>query len=114
MASHTLGGILLGTPDADRLREWYIKALNPRVEGPVLFFGDVVLVCDQRDDVGEKNPEPGRQILCFGVEDAMATAEHLNELGVTWLTEVADREQAWIGTLIDPDGNYVQIVQHKH
>jgi hypothetical protein len=34
-------------------------------------------------------------------------------LGVTWLTELEYRrpEEAWFGTVINPDGNYVQIIE---
>jgi catechol 2,3-dioxygenase-like lactoylglutathione lyase family enzyme len=114
MAAPTFGAIMLGTTDADRLRQWYVDVLSPRVDHGILFFGEIVMVCDQRDDVADKNPEPQRQILNFRVDDAIALARDLDKLGVTWLAEVTEREHAWIGTLIDPDDNYVQIVQEKH
>ncbi|MER7211548.1 VOC family protein [Streptosporangium sp. NPDC000239] len=113
MSAQSFAGILLGTADAERLREWYVQAFNPRTEGPALFFGDVALFCDQREDVAEKNSEPGRHILNFNVENAVETAERLNGLGVTWLSELSENDHGWIGTLVDPDGNYVQIMQQK-
>lgn len=121
MATPTLGSILLGTTNPHRLRDWYAATLASDGEGftevsPTMFacnFGDVGLLIDGRDDVADKNPEPGRVILNFHVEDARATAAHLNDVGVTWLVELEEREGGLFGTLIDPDGNYVQIIELK-
>jgi predicted enzyme related to lactoylglutathione lyase len=119
MAAPPLGSILLGTTNPRRLRDWYATALGP--EGgaftevtPTMFaanFGDVALLIDGRDDVTDKNPEPGRVILNFHVDDALATAARLNDQGVTWLVELEARDGGLFGTLVDPDGNYVQIIE---
>jgi len=74
-------------------------------------FGETALLIDGRSDVAGKNPEPGRVVLNFHVDDARAVAEHLNSLGVTWLVELEEREGGLFGTLVDPDGNYVQIIE---
>lgn len=107
-----LGSILLGSADPDRLRAWYRAALSP-AEGPGGFFdfGGVGVLIDGRADVSTSNPEPGRVILNFHVADARATAEHLDRLGVTWLCRVERRQDGMFGTLVDPDGNYVQIIE---
>ncbi|MGH8985913.1 MAG: VOC family protein [Acidimicrobiia bacterium] len=112
MTTPTLGSILLGSANPDRLRAWYHAALapDPTDHGFVEFGGFPVLI-DGRSDVAATNGDPARVILNFHVDDAHATAAHLNELGVTWLTEVEERPGGWFGTLIDPDGNYVQIIQ---
>jgi predicted enzyme related to lactoylglutathione lyase len=77
----------------------------------ILRYGGVHLLIDSRADVGEKNPEPGRVILNFDVADARSVAARMNELGTTWLAEVEDRDGSLFATAIDPDGNYVQIIQ---
>jgi len=107
-----LGSILLGSTDPGRLRAWYRAALNP-VEVPdgFLDFGGVRVLIDERSDVGTANPEPGRVILNFHVADARATARHLDALGVTWLSPIERRGDNIFGTMIDPDGNYVQIIE---
>jgi Glyoxalase-like domain len=107
-----LGSILLGSADPGRLRAWYRAALSP-AENPDGFFdfGGMLVLIDQRSDVGIANPEPGRVILNFHVADARATAQHLDTLGVTWLSPVEQRGDNMFGTLIDPDGNYIQIIQ---
>lgn len=110
------GSILLGSTDPDRLRAWYRVALSPaevsaEVPDGFLDFGGVLVLIDQRADVSTSNPEPGRVILNFHVADARATAEHLDRLGVTWLSPIEQRQDGIFGTLIDPDGNYVQIIE---
>jgi predicted enzyme related to lactoylglutathione lyase len=121
MATPNLGSILLGTADPVRLRDWYAAALAPEhtAEGftevsPTMFactFGGTALLIDGRTDVADENPEPGRAILNFHVDDARATTAHLNALGVSWLVELQEREGGLFGTLVDPDGNYIQIIQ---
>ncbi len=121
MPTPTLGSILLGTADPHRLRDWYATALAAGDDGegftevtPTMFaatFGDTSLLIDGRSDVADKNREPGRVILNFHVQDARATADRLNAVGVTWLVGLEQREGGLFGTLVDPDGNYVQIIQ---
>lgn len=112
MATPSLGSILLGTSNPERLRDWYDKAFAPEHdEYGWLKFGDIGVLIDGRDDVSDKNPEPGRVILNFHVTDARAVAARLDALGVTWLVELEEREHGLFGTLVDPDGNYVQIIE---
>jgi hypothetical protein len=123
MATPALGSILLGTTNPHRLRDWYAAALAPGDGGeaftevtPTMFagtFGDTSVLIDGRNDVADRNPDPGRVILNFHVDDARATADHLNALGVTWLVELEERGGGLFGTLVDPDGNYVQIIELK-
>jgi predicted enzyme related to lactoylglutathione lyase len=119
MAAPPLGSILLGTSNPRRLRDWYAAAFGPDGGAftevtPTMFaanFGNVGLLIDGRDDVTDTNPEPGRVILNFHVDDARATADRMKEQGVTWLVELEDRDGGLFGTLVDPDGNYVQIIE---
>jgi Glyoxalase-like domain len=107
-----LGSILLGSTDPDKLRAWYRVALGPaEVPDGFLDFGGVRVLIDKRSDISTSNPEPGRVILNFHVADAEATARHLDRLGVTWLSRIERRRDGMFGTLIDPDGNYVQIIE---
>ncbi len=108
----TLGSILVGSAQPDRLRAWYGAALDaePKPDG-LLDVGGVSLLIDGRADVALHNPEPGRLILSFHVDDARASAAHLRALGGSWLVELEDRRAGRFGTLIDPDGNFIQIIE---
>lgn len=108
----TLGSILLGSANPGRLRDWYVAAFGrqPDDDG-FIRFGEVSLLIDGRGDVAAANPEPGRVILNFHVADARAAAAHLDAVGVSWVVEVEPREDGLFATAIDPDGNYVQIIE---
>jgi predicted enzyme related to lactoylglutathione lyase len=116
MTHPTLTSILLASTDPERLSAWYTAALEPEESADmdpyrVLRFGDLYLMIDSRTDIGDKNPEPGRMILNFEVADARAVAGRLNGLGVSWLAELEDRDGSLFATAIDPDGNYLQVIQ---
>jgi predicted enzyme related to lactoylglutathione lyase len=116
MKKPILDSILLASTDPERLHAWYATALEPEEDAKVdqyriLKFGSFHVLIDQRDDVGDRNPEPGRIILNFDVADARAIAARLDDLGATWLAELEDRDGSLFATAIDPDGNYVQIIQ---
>ncbi|MET7332791.1 VOC family protein [Nonomuraea sp. NPDC005650] len=116
MRRPVLGSLLLASTNPERLRTWYVTALDPEdnsdVNGyGVLKFGEFYLFIDTRADVSDKNPEPGRVILNFDVADARAVAARMESAGVTWLAELEDRDGSLFATAVDPDGNYVQIIQ---
>jgi uncharacterized glyoxalase superfamily protein PhnB len=116
MTSPKLVSILLASTEPERLHAWYAAALAPVEDTKVdqyhvLKFGTFFVVIDRRDDVGDTNPEPGRVILNFDVDDARAVAARLEDAGTTWLAELEDRDGSLFATAVDPDGNYVQIIQ---
>jgi catechol 2,3-dioxygenase-like lactoylglutathione lyase family enzyme len=108
------GSILLGSAEPAALREWYIRALAPghAGDGPI-DLGGFLLVIEHRDDVGVQNNEPGRMIVNFHVEDFDAVEAQLRAAGVRWLAPVEDRPGGRFGTFVDPDGNYLQIIQFR-
>lgn len=114
MTGPQIGSILLGSTHPARLRDWYVRAFGvaPNADG-FLELGPVAVLVDGRDDVADRAAEPGRVILNVHVDDARAIAAHLDEMGVTWLAPLEYREDAgaWFGTAIDPDGNYVQVIE---
>ncbi|TDE42546.1 VOC family protein [Nonomuraea mesophila] len=116
MRRPNLGSMLLASTDPDKLRDWYAAALEPEEKSDVgvlrvLKYGDFHLMIDTRADIADKNPEPGRVILNFDVADARAVVARMESLGVSWLAELEDRDGSLFATAIDPDGNYVQLIQ---
>jgi predicted enzyme related to lactoylglutathione lyase len=112
----SVSSMLLSSTDPARLQRWYAEGLDPSDNADIeayriLKFGGFYLMIDTRADVGGKNPEPGRMIINFDVPDARAVVARLNELGTTWLAELEDRDGSLFATAIDPDGNYVQIIE---
>lgn len=116
MNTPSLDSLLLASTDPDRLGDWYAAAFDPaedsRVDGyRVLRFGDVHLLIDRRDDVAERTAEPGRVILNFDVADARGLVTRLDGMGARWLAELEDRDGSLFATALDPDGNYVQLIE---
>jgi catechol 2,3-dioxygenase-like lactoylglutathione lyase family enzyme len=109
------GSILLGSAQPGILRDWYTKALAPDQgpDGPI-DLGGFLLIIEQRDDVEAKNNEPGRMIVNFHVDDFAAVEAQLRAAGVEWLVPADDRPGGRFGTFVDPDGNYLQIIQLNH
>ena len=111
-----LTSVMLGSTDVDRLHAWYAAILPPehdQTQGRyrILGYGGFYLFLDPRDDVAAGNPEPGRSLLNFEVDDVRAVADLADERGATWISLVEDREGSLFGTLADPDGNAVQVIQ---
>lgn len=111
-----MGSILLASKDPERIRGWYASVLPPDTDEAIeqyrmLGYRGFFLMIDSRDDVAGAAAEPGRMILNFDVEDARSVAGRIDSLGGGWLAPLEDREGSWFGTALDPDGNYVQIIQ---
>jgi predicted enzyme related to lactoylglutathione lyase/catechol 2,3-dioxygenase-like lactoylglutathione lyase family enzyme len=116
MTKPRVNSMLLASPDPERLHAWYAAALKPEQDTKtngywVLTFGGFSILIDRRDDVTGSNPQPARTILNFEVADARAVARRLDDMGVTWKAAPEDRDPGLFATAIDPDGNYVQIIQ---
>jgi predicted enzyme related to lactoylglutathione lyase len=120
MSSAALRSILLGTPDPVRLRDWYTAAFAAGDEDmysevtPTLFacrFGSTSLFIDGRSDLAGTNTDPGRVILNFHVDDIRTAEARLVALGAVWVREPERTRWGIIGTVLDLDGNYVQIVE---
>ena len=77
-----VGFVLLASADPERLRRWYSEVLGLDPDG------EDGIVIDGRDDVEPSNPEPGRATLRIYVAGAPP--------GV-------------LATMVDPDGNRVQL-----
>lgn len=110
---NSIQSILLGSTDPDRLRTWYTEALGvtPDTDGH-LAFGHVNLLIIERDDVAAEATEPGRVVLNYHVPDIKRMAKHLDERGEKWVAAVEYRDAGlWFGTVEDPDGNYVQLIE---
>ncbi|MEU3600009.1 VOC family protein [Streptomyces sp. NPDC006798] len=109
-------GVVLGGTDPERLIAWYRAALEPlgaRWEEHLLVVGPGAIIgFDRRDDVADRSAEPGRQLINITVRDIRAAEKHLDTLGVTWVRPVEEVGGGWLfSTLVDPDGNYLQILQ---
>jgi predicted enzyme related to lactoylglutathione lyase len=109
-----IGSILLASTNPARLRSWYEQALGVTADADgFLPLGGADLLIEARDDVAAVAAEPARFILNLHVSDARAAASRLDAAGATWVAGLDYRQAvgAWFGTVTDPDGNYLQIIE---
>lgn len=108
----TLGSMLVASPDPDALRAWYVRVLGAEVNADgFVIVGGLGILFDRRDDVAARNPEPGRIILNFHVDDIQAGFAALRDAGATIELEPEWRGQIWFATALDPDGNRIQLLE---
>jgi predicted enzyme related to lactoylglutathione lyase len=112
----SLDSMLLASTDPDRLGAWYAAALDPAADTKmdgyrVLQFGGFYLMIDRRTDIADANPDPARVILNFDVPDARAVVARLDGMDAQWVAPLEDRDGSLFATAVDPDGNYVQIIE---
>lgn len=116
MHTASLMSLMLSSTDPERLHRWYTSVLPPTTDHQqdqyrILGYGDFYLFLDSRDDVGDKSAEPGRVVLNFDVDDVHGFVASADEQGTEWLAPLEDRHGSFFATAIDPDGNYVQVIQ---
>jgi predicted enzyme related to lactoylglutathione lyase len=113
MTTVQLGSLLLASTDPDRLTAWYRDVFDAEqdVDG-FLQLGQVGMLVVAREDVAARTVEPGRVLLNYHVPDIHALAARLDDLGAPWVSPVEYRDAGlWFGTVEDPDGNYVQLIE---
>jgi predicted enzyme related to lactoylglutathione lyase len=100
-----VGFVLVASRDPERLGRWYREVLGVEVDA------DGGILIDGRDDIAPTNPEPDRFIVNVLVADAAAVESRLVAAGVVWVRELERGPCGPIGTVVDPDGNYVQFIE---
>jgi hypothetical protein len=116
--SASLRRVVLGSRTPRRAAAWYRRSLRlsdadavPKAGDEVLTAGDVELPIVYRSHVGAAAVEPARHILNFVVDDIAAVEARLVAMEAVWVREVERTPWGMIGTVLDVDGNYVQIIE---
>jgi hypothetical protein len=106
-----MGSLLVGSSNPSAMKAWYRDVLGGvENEMGAIQFGGVALFIEEHSEIDGQAKEPARLILDFDVADAQAWVEHLESKDVTWVRKV-EESLPHIGTVEDPDGNYVQVIQ---
>jgi predicted enzyme related to lactoylglutathione lyase len=112
MTTPSVGSLLLGSSHPDEMKTWYRRAFGLQENDMGAFeLGPVQLFIEPHSEVSGPTLEPARSIINLDVEDAEALAEHLRQLDTKFVRDVEQESFGLIGTVTDPDGNYVQIIQ---
>jgi predicted enzyme related to lactoylglutathione lyase len=107
----TLRAVILDSGDPARAAAWYRAALGLSDDAPLLTAGGVELRFTAVTGAESVAVEPARIILNFHVDDIRAAEARLVALGAVWVRELEPTRWGIIGTVLDLDGNYVQIVE---
>jgi len=107
-----IGSLLVGSSNAEAMKDWYRKVLGAKENEMGAFeFGATQLFIEPHSEVSGAANEPARIIINFDVDDCRVLETALKSHRVNWIREVEQMPFGLIGTVADPDGNYVQIIQ---
>ena len=107
-----IGSLLVGSSNVDAMKDWYRRAFSPSENDMGAFeFGPVQLFIEEHTEVSGPTKEPARVIINLDVDDCRALEKQLDSVNATWVRKVEQMPFGLIGTVADPDGNYVQIIQ---
>ena len=108
-----LSSVIIATSDKARLCTFYHEVLGVpfNAQGKLESAG-IVLHPALHSGVQGPPAEPYRVMLTFAVEDIQATAAELRAKGVSFCRAPAQEAWGgWLATFLDPDGNYLQLIQ---
>jgi predicted enzyme related to lactoylglutathione lyase len=112
MVSTNIGSILLGSNQVEAVKTWYRRAFGWEENDMGAFqVGAVQLFIEPHSEVSGPTKEPARSIINLDVAGCPELESHLKNMGVKWIREVEQMPFGLIGTVADPDGNYVQIIE---
>lgn len=107
----SLSGFVVGSPRPAVLAGWYRDALGLDGAGTRLDAGAMTMRIEDDARLPARAREPVRLMPNFVVDDAGAAERRLIGLGVTWIRELEATSWGRIATVLDPDGNYVQLFE---
>ena len=114
-----LNGLLIGTENPERLKDYYTKLFGKPGFDEGGYFGWQIgsgsLTFGPHDQVKGKNTTPGRIIWNITAADVQAEFKKLKAAGATVVKEPyemsdAPGQKVTIATLTDPDNNYFQLM----
>ena len=112
-----LNGILIGSEDPQRLKDYYTGLFGKPgwEEGGYSGWqlGPGFVTIGPHDQVKGTNAQPGRIIWNLESPDVKGDFERLTAAGATVVREPyqpGEVAEAWIATFSDPDGNYFQLM----
>lgn len=108
-----LGSVIIATADKPRLLAFYHDILGvPYGPSGKLESGGVIIHPARHSAVQGPPAEPHRVMLTFDTDDISAATAALKAHGVVFVREPEQEAWGgWIATFLDPDGNYLQLLQ---
>ena len=112
-----LNGLLIGSENPPRLRDYYTKLFGKPTWDEGGYFGWQLgsgsMTIGPHDQVKGKNREPGRVIWNIEEQDVKGQFEKFRAAGASVVKEPYQPDEGqdmWIATFADPDNNYFQLM----
>jgi predicted enzyme related to lactoylglutathione lyase len=115
-ATLNLNSIMIGTSQPQVLGEFYEKVLGRPADmseeaGWYMWqVGNCSLSIGEHSEVIGQSKEPARIILNFETKLVKEEFDRLKGIGATIVKEPYEMDGAWIATLADADGNFIQLM----
>jgi len=115
-ATLNLNSIMIGTSQPKVLGEFYEKVLGKPADmsedgGWYMWrVGSCSLSIGEHSEVTGQSKEPARIILNFETKLVQEEFDRLKGIGATIVKEPYEMDGAWIATLADGDGNFIQLM----
>ncbi|MGZ4700003.1 MAG: VOC family protein [Ilumatobacteraceae bacterium] len=109
----SLGSVTLASSNVEAMKSWYRTCFPDATENEMgaFQFDGAQLFIEEHTEVSGPTKEPARSILNLYVADCRAIEGQLKQHGVHWVRPVEQMPFGLIGTVSDPDGNLVQVIQ---
>lgn len=112
MTTPPVSSLLIGSSQPDVMKDWYTRCFGVTANEMGAFdFGGFQLFIEAHSEVSGPAREPARIIVNMNVDDCRAIEAQLKQQNVRWVRPVEQMPFGLIGTVADPDGNYLQIIQ---
>lgn len=112
MSAPPIGSLLIGSSNVEAMKQWYRDAFGITENDMGAFdFGGVGLFIEEHSEVSGPTKEPARVIINLSVDDCRAVEAKIQATNPTWVRKVEQEDFGLIGTVADPDGNLVQVIQ---
>lgn len=111
-----INSVLIWSEDVNRLVPFYrdVLGLKAEMQGEFAVFSldGVALVIGKHSDVHGRSSDPYRVMVNFQVADCQAEYEQLRQQGVEFIRPPSEEGDGFtIATLLDPDGNVLQLFE---
>ena len=108
-------GISITSEQPEALTEWYRDTLelpvNEEMGGGAFNVGGAQLIIDGHSETTGPTKEPQRVLINMLVDDLGAEHQRLLAKGVTFIRDPERDLHGLFATFLDPDGNYLQLVE---
>jgi predicted enzyme related to lactoylglutathione lyase len=114
-----LSAVSIWSEDLNNLLPFYrdVLGLEVAIQSPRFVVlgaaGGPSIGLGTHSDVRGRNPDPARHMIGLATDDLTTDWTRLKAAGVEFVEDPTDYDTVSIATLRDPEGNLIQLLQHR-